>query len=120
MHRGVEVALQAAGIVGVALLLGAYAALQARRVTVGTPAYHAANAVGSALILGSLVGAFNLPSAVIESAWLVLSLWGGGRCWWAARAAAKAGGGAPATAAPGATANGGADRGAAAAAVAAV
>lgn len=88
MNRAVEVALQVLGTVGVALLLAAYAGLQAGRLGVGSLRYHAANAAGSALILGSLFGAFNLPSAVIESVWLALSLWGGGRLLVARRKAA--------------------------------
>ncbi|GAB0488989.1 hypothetical protein MMPV_000204 [Pyropia vietnamensis] len=88
MDRTLEVALQVLGTLGVALLLAAYAALQAGRLGVGSLRYHAANAAGSALILGSLFGAFNLPSAVIESVWLALSLWGGGRLLVARRKAA--------------------------------
>ena len=65
-----------AGLLGVALLLAAYALLQSGRLRQEDPRYSLANAAGSGLILVSLVFDFNLASAVIETAWLVLSVWG--------------------------------------------
>ena len=65
-----------AGLVGVALTLAAYALLQSGRLRQEDPRYSLANAIGSGLILISLFYDFNLSSAAIESAWLVLSLWG--------------------------------------------
>jgi hypothetical protein len=65
-----------AGLLGVALTLAAYALLQSGRLRQEDPRYSLANAVGSGLILVSLAFDFNLSSAAIESAWLVLSVWG--------------------------------------------
>ena len=64
------------GMVGVACVLTAYGLLQTERLDQRDRAYSAINAVGAALILASLVYDFNLPSAVVESAWLVISLYG--------------------------------------------
>ena len=65
-----------AGLVGVAAILASYALLQAGRLRADQALYSALNAAGAGLILVSLAFDFNLPSAVIESVWLVLSLWG--------------------------------------------
>lgn len=65
-----------AGLVGVGLLLLAYALLQGGRLEVRAPLYSLLNLVGSGLILVSLVFAFNLPSAIIEGSWALISLYG--------------------------------------------
>ena len=65
-----------AGLVGVGAILSAYALLQSGRLAVRAPIYSALNLVGSALILVSLAVDFNLPSAIIEGAWAVVSLYG--------------------------------------------
>ncbi|RMH15502.1 MAG: hypothetical protein D6696_20600 [Acidobacteria bacterium] len=75
------------GALGVALILTAYALLQSERLASASPWYSLANAVGSALILVSLYFDFNLPSALVEGAWLVISLFGLGRSWRARQAA---------------------------------
>jgi len=64
------------GNVGVALLIVAYALLQAGRLSLRAPAYSLLNAIGAALILVSLWFAFNLSAAIIEGFWLVISLYG--------------------------------------------
>lgn len=69
-------AAAAAGLVGVAAILAAYALLQAGRLRADRALYSALNAAGAGLILFSLVFDFNLPSAVIETVWLALSVWG--------------------------------------------
>ncbi|WP_174296614.1 CBU_0592 family membrane protein [Sphingomonas bacterium] len=61
--------LDAAGLLGVALLLAAYAGTVTGRVAATRPAALAVNLAGSLLILASLRGTFNLPSAVVEIAW---------------------------------------------------
>ena len=66
----------AIGLLGVAAILLAYALLQAGRVDAADPAYSAANALGAALVLASLWYDFNLSAAVIEGAWLAISLYG--------------------------------------------
>lgn len=66
----------ALGMVGVVCVLGAYWLLQTERLDSRDRAYSALNAVGAALILASLIYDFNLPSAIVESAWLAISLYG--------------------------------------------
>ncbi len=69
------------GIVGVVCVLGAYWLLQTERLQQTDPVYSATNAVGAALILVSLTFDFNLPSAIVETAWLGISLFGLWRSW---------------------------------------
>lgn len=64
------------GMMGVALILLAYGLLQAQKVSSTDLAFSACNALGAGLILVSLAFDFNLPAMVIESAWLVISLYG--------------------------------------------
>jgi len=66
----------AAGLVGVALILAAYAAVQLRRLdSLGPPAL-SMNLAGSSLILVSLIRAFNLSAFVVEAAWALVSFYG--------------------------------------------
>ena len=65
-----------AGLCGVAAILSAYTLLQMDRLALRAPLYSALNLVGSTLILLSLSVDFNLPSAIIEGAWAVVSLYG--------------------------------------------
>ena len=65
-----------AGLLGVAAVLAAYALLQAGRLAVRAPLYSALNLLGAALILLSLVHDWNLPSAVIEGSWALISAYG--------------------------------------------
>ena len=69
------------GLFGVALILAAYFALQTGRADARDWRFSAANALGAALILVSLAFAFNLASAVIETAWLAISGLGLWRAW---------------------------------------
>ncbi|MEE8119712.1 MAG: cyclic nucleotide-binding protein [Gammaproteobacteria bacterium] len=64
------------GIIGVILILAAYLLLQIGTVTVQSLWYSLANAIGAVLILFSLYFDFNLPSVIIELAWLAISLIG--------------------------------------------
>ncbi len=64
------------GLVGVVAILSAYALLQSGRLAVRAPIYSALNLLGSGLILVSLTVDFNLPSAIIEGAWALISLYG--------------------------------------------
>jgi len=66
----------AVGTLGVALILGAYAAMHAGRLRAETVTYSLLNAVGAALILVSLTHDFNLSAVIVESAWLLISLAG--------------------------------------------
>lgn len=68
--------IDAVGLVGVALILGAYVALQTGRWQAKEVRYSAANAAGAALILVTLAFDFNLSAAVVEGFWLVVSVYG--------------------------------------------
>ena len=64
------------GIVGTALIILAYLATQQRWLTAEDWRYLLANLVGAILILLSLITAWNLPVAIIESFWAVISAYG--------------------------------------------
>lgn len=66
----------AIGLLGVTLILLAYALLQLRRLPAEAPAYSGLNALGAAAILVSLAVDFNFSAAVMEGAWLLLSVYG--------------------------------------------
>jgi hypothetical protein len=66
----------AVGFLGVALLLGAYAALQFRRLSADDPWYSGLNAAAAALITVSLLYSFNAASFVIEVFWFAISVYG--------------------------------------------
>jgi len=68
------------GLVGVGLSVGCYARLQWRRDFAKTYLYSGLNALASILILISLTQNWNLASATINLAWLVISLYGLYRC----------------------------------------
>ena len=64
------------GTMGVATIILAYVLLQTERLRSEQLAHSLMNAVGAALILVSLWYSPNLPSVVVESFWLVISLYG--------------------------------------------
>lgn len=64
------------GVVGVALILGAYLLLQLRKVQSTALGFSLANGLGSALIIVSLVRDFNFSAFLIEVFWLAISLVG--------------------------------------------
>jgi hypothetical protein len=66
----------ACGIAGACIIVLAYALLQSHRWQASQLRYSAANALGAALILGSLAVTPNTPSIMIESFWLLISLVG--------------------------------------------
>ncbi len=68
------------GIIGVLFVLAAYLLLQLERMSATGPPYLIANGLGSFLILVSLANEFNLSAFVIESAWLLISVYGLMRC----------------------------------------
>lgn len=70
-----------AGLFGVTIILSAYIALQLGKITAEDWRYSAANAIGAALILISLYFDFNLSAALIEFAWLLISLFGLFKAW---------------------------------------
>jgi hypothetical protein len=68
--------LEAAGLLGVVLYLGAYAALQSGVLRSSGYAYTAANLAAATLVLLSLTGDFNLSAAISQITWIVLSVFG--------------------------------------------
>jgi len=69
------------GLLGVAIILATYLALQLEKVTAQDWRYSALNGIGAVLILISLLHSFNLASFVIEIAWLLISLFGLFKAW---------------------------------------
>ena len=69
------------GNIGVFFIITTYLALQTGRTTSTSMTYSVLNALGAVLILVSLYHDFNLSAFVIESFWLLISLYGMHRCW---------------------------------------
>jgi paired small multidrug resistance pump len=65
-----------AGLIGVALVLGAYFSLQAEWLRGDGLAFQVMNLVGALLVVVSLVYNFNLSALVIQLAWIGISLYG--------------------------------------------
>jgi Na+-translocating ferredoxin:NAD+ oxidoreductase RnfD subunit len=64
------------GILGTALIIVSYFATQQGWLTAEDWRYPLANLVGAILILVSLITAWNLPVAIIESFWAAISAYG--------------------------------------------
>ena len=64
------------GLVGVAIIVRSYAMLQLGRLDPRRPAYPAANGLGAALVVVSLIYDFNLAAFVVEGFWVLISLFG--------------------------------------------
>jgi hypothetical protein len=73
MTPGMEFLIDAAGLVGVVLFLGAYAALQTGLIRGTGYLYASLNLCAASLVLLSLMSAFNLSSAVIQVSWIIIS-----------------------------------------------
>lgn len=69
------------GLVGVAMLIGAFFLLQCEKVKFDDYLYLGFNSGGSALIAVSLLGEFNMSAFIIEVAWAAVSLFGLYRRW---------------------------------------
>ena len=67
------------GTIGVAVIVITYVLLQTGRIQSQQLAYSVLNGVGAAMILVSLWFEPNLPSVVVESFWLLISLFGIGK-----------------------------------------
>ena len=68
--------LDAAGVVGVILMLSAYAAAQLSWLDPTKAPSLLMNLVGSCLVMASLTRAFNLSAFLMEAAWAVVALFG--------------------------------------------
>lgn len=66
--------LQLTSIAGAVLILAAYAAHQAGRMSRATAAYHVINAGGGALLLVVAVATRQIGFIVLEGAWTIISL----------------------------------------------
>ncbi len=77
------------GTAGVLLILAAYLLVQTGRVSSDSLRWSVMNGIGAALVLVSLSIDVNLPAIFIESAWVVISLYGVYR-WYRRRGAASA------------------------------
>ena len=68
--------LDAAGVVGVVLMLSAYAAAQLNWLDPVKLPSLLMNLVGSCLVMASLTRAFNLSAFLMEASWAVVALFG--------------------------------------------
>ncbi len=71
----------AIGLAGVAAIIAAYFLLQSDRVRYDDYSYLFLNGAGAALILVSLVYAFNLAAFVMEAIWVGISIYGAVKRW---------------------------------------
>ena len=68
--------LTIAGLAGSALIVVAYFANQQGLLRAENWRYSLANLVGAVLMLVSLIGAWNLPAAIVEGFWALISIYG--------------------------------------------
>ena len=66
----------AAGLIGAALILLAFALVQARRLDPHKAAALLMNLLGAGLVMASLSRRFNLAAFLLEAAWALVALWG--------------------------------------------
>lgn len=64
------------GIIGVIIILVTYLLLQVRYIHAKQVSYSVLNFLGSGMILFSLFFEWNLPAAIVEGAWMLISLYG--------------------------------------------
>ncbi|SFA88257.1 hypothetical protein SAMN05421688_1455 [Poseidonocella pacifica] len=69
---------EVAGMVGFFCYVTNYLRLTFNRVSSASRSYFALNIIASALVLASLTANFNLPAAMLQSFWLVVSTLGFG------------------------------------------
>jgi len=66
----------AVGLTGVSIIVTAYFLLQIQKIDINDIKFSISNITGSVLILYSLSHDWNLPSVIIESFWIIISLIG--------------------------------------------
>jgi len=66
----------AAGFIGVVLIIIVYLLLQLEKLPSSSPRYSLLNAAGALLIIVSLISKFNLSAFIVEAFWLLISLLG--------------------------------------------
>ena len=64
------------GNLGVVLILGSYLMVQMRMLSATGLAYTVSNGLGALFVLYSLLYDFNLSAFIIETVWLIISLFG--------------------------------------------
>ena len=64
------------GNVGVLFILTTYLLLQIERIEPTSPTFSGVNALGAGMVLFSLMFEFNLSAFIIESVWLMISVFG--------------------------------------------
>ncbi len=67
---------QVVGLAGVGMILGSYYLLQSGRWKPEENRYGWLNIAGSSAVLVSLISAWNLPSFVIQTSWISITLFG--------------------------------------------
>lgn len=67
------------GSVGVATIILTYILLQTERIKSENLAYSLLNAIGAGMIVFSLIYSFNFAAFVVESLWVLISLYGIGK-----------------------------------------
>jgi hypothetical protein len=65
-----------AGLFGAALILLAFALVQAKRLDPHRATSLLMNLLGAALVMASLVKRFNLAAFLLEAAWALIAFWG--------------------------------------------
>ena len=75
-------ALDIAGLIGVGMILVAYAGAQIRRMDPTHVPSLLLNLVGSLMILASLARHFNVSAFAMEATWGLVAVYGLGRRWW--------------------------------------
>lgn len=65
-----------AGLLGAALILGAYAGVQLKKLDPHQPPALLMNLGGASLVIVSLFFEFNLAAFLLEAAWVVIAVWG--------------------------------------------
>ncbi|HEU4711602.1 MAG TPA: hypothetical protein VFS76_08560 [Pyrinomonadaceae bacterium] len=67
------------GLIGVALIMGAYLMLQLEKLRSTALSYSVLNAIGASMIVASLFVNFNLSAMLMEVFWVLISFIGIGR-----------------------------------------
>jgi hypothetical protein len=67
------------GSIGVATIILTYILLQTERIKSESLIYSALNAIGAGLIVFSLIYSFNFSAFIVESLWVLISLYGIGK-----------------------------------------
>lgn len=64
------------GTIGVGITILTYVLLQMRKLRSESLLYSLLNAIGSGLIIFSLIFSFNFPAFIVEFLWVIISLYG--------------------------------------------